>query len=654
MSSRNGMHLHSRASVVTRITSRATGLVHLSRSEPSEFPSARFAQAALPWQVTGAPRCAATRFACETSMTARSFPSVRSHAPSPAHRSPPRLRGRSTSLALVLLAAVVSACSDITAPTAPAGPRVGAPLGNASAAAGVTYYVSPTGNDKNAGTSTAKPWKTIKKVNGKTFNAGDRILFQGGGTFDGTLKFIASDRGTATLPIVVSTYGTGRATINSGSATAVSLYNTAGFEVRNLILHGAGRTTNTASGIDVYNDLAGNVLLPYLRVDSVEAYGYGNFGVQIGSWNGSSGFSDVQVTNSWAHDNGRGGFSTYAQNLYTHRNVYFGHLTASDNPGVPGATTNTGSGITLGGVRGGVIERSLAYNNGALCTAPEGPVGIWTYDSDSVVIQHNESYNNKTSGTADGGGFDLDQNTRNSIVQYNYSHGNAGAGYLMAHAPDNANHIGNTIRYNISENDGRKNSTAAIVVWGRTINGEIHNNSVYVTPSGTGTPRAVHVHNATITTHDVQHLHVRDNALYATGGLKVVIVSTDQINGAVDLRFEGNAYYAGSTAPSITWGASTYAGLAAWRTATGQEKVGGAAVGYQGDPLFTAPGAGGTVGNADQLASLTAYRLQPSSPLVDGALDLTTLFGTNVGAVDFWLQSIKSGAAYDVGAHEWR
>lgn len=639
---------------MTGVTSRAPKLVHLSQSEPSEFPSARFAQAAPLWQMTGAPRCASTRFACETLMTARVFLSVRPHASSAAHCSTSQVRGRSTALALVLLAAVVSACSDFTAPTAPKSPRVGAPLANASAAAGVTYYVSPTGNDKNAGTSAAKPWKSIKKVNGKTFNAGDRILFEGGGSFDGTLKFIASDRGTAALPIVVSTYGTGRATINSGNATAISLYNTAGIELRNLRLHGAGRTTNTGSGIDVYSDLAGNVLLPYLRVDSVEAYGYGNFGVQIGSWNASSGFSDVQVTNSWAHDNARGGFSTYAQNMYTHRNVYFGHLTASDNPGVPGATTNTGSGITLGGVKGGVIERSLAYNNGALCTAPEGPVGIWTYDSDSMVIQHNESYNNKTSGTADGGGFDLDQNTRNSIVQYNYSHGNAGAGYLMAHAPDNANHVGNTIRYNISENDGRKNSAAAIVVWGRTINAEIHNNSVYVTPSGTGTPRAMHVHNATITTHDVQHLHIRDNALYATGGLKVVIVSTDAINGAVDLRFEGNAYYAGSTAPSVTWGASTYAGLAAWRTATGQEKVAGVAVGYQGDPLFTAPGAGGTVGNADQLASLSAYRLRPSSPLVDSALDLTTMFGTNVGPVDFWSQSLKSGATYDVGAHEWR
>jgi hypothetical protein len=349
---------------------------------------------------------------------------------------------------LIFPTALASACSDLTAPTAPPDIRVSADV---SAASGVTYYVSPTGCDKNMGTTTAKTWRTIKKVNATTFNAGDRILFQGRGNFDGSLSFVSSDRGSACAPIVVSTYGTGRATINSASANGISLYNTAGFELRNLRLHGAGRTTNTGSGINIYSDLAGDAMLPYLRIDSVEAYRYGEYGVVIGNWNGASGFIDVRVTDAWAHDNALGGFSTYSLVAYTHRNVYFGHLIAQDNPGVAGAATNTRSGITLGGVNGVVIERSFAYNNGTLCTASEGPVGIWTYDSVGVVIQYNESYNNRTNGAADGGGFDLDQNTRNSTVPYNYSHGNAGPGDLMAHAPDNTNHSGNTVCYNISD-----------------------------------------------------------------------------------------------------------------------------------------------------------------------------------------------------------
>ena len=44
-----------------------------------------------------------------------------------------------------------------------------------------TYYVSPSGNDNNSGTSTGAPWKTLAKVNNTNFSPGDKILFQRGG-----------------------------------------------------------------------------------------------------------------------------------------------------------------------------------------------------------------------------------------------------------------------------------------------------------------------------------------------------------------------------------------------------------------------------------------------------------------------------------------
>ncbi len=50
-----------------------------------------------------------------------------------------------------------------------------------------------------------------------------------------------------------------------------------------------------------------------------------------------------------------------------------------------------------------------------------GPVGIWAYEADSVIIQHCISYKNKTSkGGEDGGGYDLDGGTTNSVIQYCY------------------------------------------------------------------------------------------------------------------------------------------------------------------------------------------------------------------------------------------
>ncbi|MEO8139377.1 MAG: right-handed parallel beta-helix repeat-containing protein [Gemmatimonadota bacterium] len=575
------------------------------------------------------------------------------HLPAPAVAQSAALR---SALGLALLLGG-NACADVTgvAPDPSTRPSAGEAAPGPVGAAGLAYYVSPTGNNNNPGTSAAKPWKTIAKVNGRTFAAGDRILFKGGAVFQGNLSFTAADKGSAISPILVASYGTGRATLSGGAGTALSLYNTAGFTIRNLRMLGSGRTANSGSGsgISIYADLAGGVKLPYLRIDSVESSGFGQYGIVIGSWNGSTGFVDVRVTNSSTHDNALAGVSMYAQLPYIHQNVYFGNLLAYNNTGVAGRVTNSGSGIIMGGVSGGVIERSVAHDNGRLCDASEGPVGIWAYDSDSIIIQHNESYNNRTNGPADGGGFDLDQNVRNSTLQYNYSHGNDGAGFLLAHAPNNSNHSANTVRYNVSENDGRRNSAGAVVIWGRTIGAEIYNNSIYLAPSGAGVPVGIKVFNATIVTQDVQHVHIRDNAVYAAGGLKVLSVSADQLNGAVDLRFEGNDYFGGSSAPVVTWGTSTFSGLATWRKASGQEMLGGLTVGSQVDPGFTSPGGGGTLGNAYLLANLTAYRLKATSALRDKAVDLPATFGINVGPSDFYGGVLPSGIAYDVGAHEW-
>ena len=68
----------------------------------------------------------------------------------------------------------------------------------------VTYYVSPTGNDNNSGTSTSTAWRTISKVNSRTLVAGDVVLFERGGTYRGSLYINQS--GTTASPITISSY----------------------------------------------------------------------------------------------------------------------------------------------------------------------------------------------------------------------------------------------------------------------------------------------------------------------------------------------------------------------------------------------------------------------------------------------------------------
>jgi parallel beta helix pectate lyase-like protein len=508
-----------------------------------------------------------------------------------------------------------------------------------------TYYVSANGSDAASGDATS-PWRTLAAVNNRALQPGDAVLLRGGDTFAGGLSFDAGDAGSASLPIVITSYGTGRATIASGATPGISIYNAAGYRISNLALVGNG---GAASGLVFFNDLSGSVKLRYIRIDSVEVSGYGRDGIEIGSWNGASGYQDVQIVNAVAHDNARTGIFVYAQQPNVHQSVTVLGARAFNNPGLAGTATNSGSGIILSGVNGGVIERSVAHSNGWRCDAPEGPVGIWAYDSTQIRIRHNESYGNRTGGSADGGGFDLDQNVSMSIVEYNYSHDNDGAGYLLAHAPSNDLHYGNVVRFNISQNDGRRNSYAAIEIWGRIRSTEIYNNTVFMSAATVGTPRVVRVGNAGITDRDVDRLHFRNNIFQTSGSVPFLEVTAGQLSGANDLRFQGNDYFSGGSPFTVLWGGTSYASLTAWR-ATGQEVNGTSAVGTIVDPMLTAPGGGVTFDDATRLETLDAYRLKQGSPLVNAGLNLSTLYAIDAGSQDFYGTALDG--TFDVGACE--
>jgi hypothetical protein len=515
------------------------------------------------------------------------------------------------------------------------------------------YYISLLGDDNNSGTSPTSAWRSLSKANSMTFAPGDQILLEGGSTFTGQLYFDANDQGSATNPITIGSYGGEPATINAGTNTGLFIYNSAGYHLSDLNLVGSGVATNTGNGISFYNDLGGNVKLDGITINNVEVSGFRNYGVVIGAWNNQSGYNNIRVTNVATHDNGKGGLSTYAQAPNANENVYIAHVKAYNNLGLPGVSNPTGNGIVLGNVNNGVIERSIAYNNGAQNNSINGPVGIWTYDSNGIVIQYNESYNNRTGGKADGDGFDLDQNVSNSIMQYNYSHGNDGAGYLLCNAVDNYNHTGNIVRYNISQNDGRKNGYGGIDVYGRIRNAEIYNNTVFLSKALTGSPSAIRVWNTGSENLDVSSLHIRNNILQTTNGLRLTNVSSSQIVGSTDFLFQGNNYYSTGGNFKIAWNGRTYYSLKSWQTATNQEKIGTQNVGLSVNPLFNNPGGGGTINNPDLLNTLDAYRLGSTSPLIDRGLDLVNLFNINPGTQDFWGTGLPQGLGYDIGVDEF-
>ncbi|MCP5097217.1 MAG: right-handed parallel beta-helix repeat-containing protein, partial [Chloroflexi bacterium] len=248
-------------------------------------------------------------------------------------------------------------------------------------------------------------------------------------------------------------------------------YNCDYIEVTNLVFTGSG-SNNSGAGVFFYTDLPGNVKLDHIVIDHVEATGF-EYGIRVGAWNGQTGFRNGRITNNQVHHNIRTGiniFGIFNNSLVgAHEDFYIANNVAHHNLGDPTDTaSHSGNGIVIGGVQDVVIEHNTAYENGGLNpNFGGGPVGIWAYDCNRITIQFNESYSNHTGPNAvDGGGFDLDQGCSNSVMQYNFSHNNDGAGFLVWQNSGGKPMSNNVVRYNISENDGRHGNYGGITVGG--------------------------------------------------------------------------------------------------------------------------------------------------------------------------------------------
>jgi hypothetical protein len=505
-----------------------------------------------------------------------------------------------------------------------------------------TYYVSPYGSDSKSGTSSGSAWKTIDRVNRQTLKAGDKVLFQGGKTFNGGLYVPSKEGGTSTNPVYFGTYGSGKATINSGSKHGIDIAQTAGVSINNLKF--VGNKMGGASGIYVHLDWS-NVDKSGLTVNNVEASNYSRDGMEIKiNGPGGSSLSNVKIENSSFHDNKYDGLKATSMKHYVNKNWIVRNVKAYNNYGSRSISSVTGSGIYIADVDGLLVEKCVAYNNGKDGAAA---VGIWAAGSNRVTFQYNESYNNKTRAISDGGGFDFDWDVKNSVMQYNYSHGNDGPGYLLgagSHANDN-----NIIRYNVSENDGRKNGKSGIQIWGNVSNAKIYNNTVYVSWSGNSGTAALNAHNSGSNGKVGRNIEIRNNVFAATGGAKVLNITSAMTNGG-GLKFVGNAYHSYSGGFKIQWGSSGITSLSSFR-GKGQEKLNGYSTGHQGDPKLSAAGRGGTQNG--NLKNLSAYKLQSTSPLINKGQSHPSYL-SSVVKTDFFGGSALMGGKYDIGVDEVR
>ncbi len=500
-------------------------------------------------------------------------------------RWPPAALWRALTAAAAL---VLCACGCASARTAPRG--TGAPARS--------YYVSPAGSDTAPGTTALHPWRTLARAGRAHLRPGDRVLLARGATFTGTLRVIVSGHGSASRPVVVSSYGSGSpATIEAGAGSAVAILDSGGVRVEQLVLRGAGATTNTGSGVLAVNDLPGARRLRGLTITGVQASGFGFAGIAVYGrpHDGSqSGYDDVAISDCRASANRIYGVYVYgvedaAARTYANADVSVRDCTAFGNEGDPNyPQTHSGDGIFIGDVDGGVIDGSIAYDNGTLNSCEGcGPAGIWTADANNVRIEHSESFDNHSGpGGNDGDGFDLDGGTTNCVLQYDTSHDNDGTG-LMIFGYSGAPHTvsGNTIRFDVSTDDGRRGGYPGILLSGdgqAVTHSAVYDNTVTISPPPGGSPSAIEVQGSVAAT-------VSANVLATSGGLPLVRVPSPQPG----LSFSGNDYWAGGEPLQILYGGRSYATLAAWSAASGQESSGGSQSGTTIDPAQALVGAAG-------------------------------------------------------------
>lgn len=320
---------------------------------------------------------------------------------------------------------------------------------------GQSYYFSSSSANNGDG-SIESPFNSLDKLKGVTLQAGVSILFKCGDTFLGNIA-VESIKGDDDNPITFASYGEGERPIIEGPSTigdVDSLRSTVLFEkcsnivVRDLkikvygpdrsaypgnsyvgisfnynfskgekfknlyainnVVEGNGVSSNTW-GITLNSVESSPSIAPHKIVDNVnfkynETYGFGRSGIHSGGWLNSS------------PKNGNNSFMDLFTNLhFDHNNVY---ETGTIGLYIVGCTNST--------MNYNTIHDTGKYNVNQVM---EGQCGIMALGTDHCEIKYNEIYNVYDQETGyDAMGIDIDWNTNDVDVMYNYCHDCQGPG----------------------------------------------------------------------------------------------------------------------------------------------------------------------------------------------------------------------------------
>jgi hypothetical protein len=443
------------------------------------------------------------------------------------------------------------------------------------------------------------------------FNGGDQVLFERGQSFLGALSLKRSEL-RAGEPITVSAFGPADAPrpvirADVDGMGAIDIRNSGGWTIENLELVNQSDVRSKRFGIYVTAEDSGThsqfiVRNCYIHDVTGEFKNFDNGGIVFRVTGGKvptrfdgvlienneirriSGVG-IRVKSTWESgpEDPRGLKKLYGR--HPHLNVV--------------VRGNRVSHVT----RNAIIVASsdaplLEYNvmGPAIATETTGNT-LYTYATDSAVVQYNEAFGNLgPPEDIDHGGFDADYASRDTVFRYNYSHDNNFAFAIMRKYLN-----GTRIHHNISVND-----------------------------------RYGFIHYGFGDAHAITDLLISNNTFYSPHPDMNLFMNFTGEREAIDTTLVDNIFvFAGEGAK---WGSLPSA-------ERGMVFKNNIVVGLEDpdyielneDPLFAAAGDGGTEIDMKDPDRLGGYRLCRGSPAID-----TGRPGDNEASADFWSDAITS------------
>jgi hypothetical protein len=537
------------------------------------------------------------------------------------------------------------------------------------------YYVNASAADGGNG-SASLPWNQLSSISAYTgFHSGDVV------NLTGAFNNQTLGLGSAQSGIKITSSATNPAQIVESASfvfTSAIEVNGSNIAISNLQMTGPGITASSNSMYAIWFENGGSTQLIGDTLNNIDETGFVFAGLEIQG--NTSGFANTTITNCNFSNNQVSGIKVDGSlTSDSHTNLTISHCVTDNNAGYaiyynannPGKNQNSvNAGILISSVNGGLIDHCTAIGN---CYNSTGAAGIWAFDATGLTIQYCESADTKTQQTGyDGEGFDFDHAVSDSIMQYDYSHGNANTGYFIcAYAgeiPDQAD----TVRYCVSDDDALQ-AGAGIEIYGYSqdlvprpvVGANIYNNTILVSSYSAS---AICINGLTPAAAGACTANIVDNIFYngTTYSAQSALVDCS-INAPAlaNIHFEGNDYYS-NVLPGkfrVLWGSTSYSTLSDWSAATGEESLNGSIVGLSVDPQWINE----TVSDLP-ISSIGNLKLSANSPLHGAGLNLLAapfsdtapytdyapynLAGTawdGTGGQDFFGDPVAKGIDPDIG-----